>query len=95
MGKLTKAEAKAIISAIDLKPAEQYVSCIQRDLKKIMAEEPKSKRTKKAELKLPEPVVAPTIIEEVTSVVEPVPAEKIAPVAEVSHEVVIKTEENK
>lgn len=103
MGKLTKPEAKAIISALALKPAEQYVSCIQRDLKNIMFEEPKAepkvklqpKRTKKSELKLPEPVVAPTIIEEVTSVVEPVPAEKIAPVAATSHEVIYKTEENK
>ena len=94
MGKLTKAEAKAIISALDLKPAEQYVACIQRDLKNIMFEEPKPKRTKKIEPKLPEPVVSSTVLEEVTPVVEPVLTEEIAPVAEV-HEVINKTEENK
>lgn len=95
MGKLTKAEAKAIISALELKPAEQYVSCIQRDLKNIMAEEPKPKRTRKTEPKLPEPVATPATIEEVTSVVEPVLTEEIAPVADVSNEVVNQTEEIK
>lgn len=101
MGKLTKAEAKSIISALDLKPAEQYVACIQRDLKNIMLEEPKIKRGKRAtiliadeaiepeikeEIKLPEPVVTSTVIEEVAPVEE---------VREVSHEVVYQTEENK
>ena len=96
MGKLTKAEAKAIILALDLKPAEQYVACIQRDLKNIMFEEPKAepklKRTRKVEPKLPK-VAAPTIVEEVAPVMEPVPVEEIAPVAEVSCEVVNQTEE--
>ena len=95
IGKLTKAEAKAIISALELKPADQYVACIQRDLKNIMFEEPKAeskpKRTRKVEPKLPK-VEIPTTIEEVTSVVEPVPTEEVAPVAEV-HEVVNQTEE--
>lgn len=99
MNKLTKAEAKAIISALELKPAEQYVACIQRDLKNIMVEEPKPKRGKKAaiaiidetiapeikeEIKLPEPVVVSTVLDEVAPVEE---------VREVSHEVVIETEE--
>ena len=96
IGKLTKAEAKSIISALDLKPAEQYVACIQRDLKNIMFEEPKAepkpKRTRKIEPKLPK-VAAPTIVEEVAPVMEPVPVEEIAPVAEVSYEVVNQTEE--
>lgn len=108
MGKLTKAEAKTIISALDLKPADQYVACIQRDLQNILAEEPKPKRGKratlsifdeaikpeiKAETKLPE-VAAPTVIEEITSVIEPVLTEEIAIAADVSHEVVIEKEEN-
>lgn len=96
MNKLTKAEAKAIISALALKPADQYVACIQRDLKNIMFEEPKAepkpKRTRKVEPKLPK-VAAPTIVEEVAPVMEPVPVEEIAPVAEVSCEVVNQTEE--
>lgn len=99
MGKLTKVEAKAIISKLELKPADQYAACIQRDLKNILAEEPKFKRGKRAtiliadeavkseikeEVKLPDLVVAPTVIEEV------------APVEEIheSHEVVYQTEEN-
>lgn len=99
MGKLTKAEAKAIISELELKPIEQYVACVQRDLKNIMAEEPKPKRGKrtamaiideaiepeiKEEIKLPEPVVTSTALDEVAPVEE---------VREVSHEVVIETEE--
>lgn len=93
MGVYTKAEAKAIISALELKPAEQYVACIQRDLKNIIFEEPKPKRTKKIEPKLPEPVVAPTTIEEVAPVAESALTEEIAPVAEVYREVVNQTEE--
>lgn len=104
MNKLTKAEAKAIISALKLKPADQYAACLQRDLKNIMPEEPKPKRGKraalavfdeaiqpeiKAEIKLPEPVADP-IIEEPTAIDEVAPVEEIPEV----HEVVIKTEEN-
>ena len=36
-----KSEAKAIISALDLKPIDQYVECVKRDYEKIMAEETK------------------------------------------------------
>ena len=52
LGKLTKPEAKSIISALTLKPTEQYASCVQRDLGIILKEEPKPKpkRGKKAEL---------------------------------------------
>ena len=100
MNKLTKAEAKSIISALELKPADQYVACIQRDLKNIMAEEPKPKRGKRAamtiideaikpeikeEIKLPEPVVVSTALDEA------VPVEEIPE----SHEVVIEKEEIK
>ena len=106
MNRLTKAEAKAIISALTLKPADQYVACIQRDLKNIMAEEPKPRRGKRAlmpiideaiapvietEIKLPEPVSEPIVM-------GPIVIEEVAPVEEVrevSHEVVYQTEENK
>lgn len=47
MNILSKKEAKEIISAIALKPMDNYASCVQRDLKVILAEEPKAKRVKK------------------------------------------------
>lgn len=96
MGKLTKAEAKEIISALELKPAEQYVSCVQRDLKVIMAEEPKPKRGKRAAMAIIDEAIKPEIKEEIKlpeSVVESTVIEEIALVAETSHEVVNQTEE--
>lgn len=98
MGKLTKAEAKAIISALDLKPAEQYVACIQRDLKNIMAEDPKPKRGKRSAMTIIDEAIKPEIKEEIKlpePVVESTAIEEIAPVAEVSSEVVNQTEEIK
>ena len=47
MQKLTKQEAKEIISALPLKQVDQYVNCVQRDLGVILAEDPKPKRSKK------------------------------------------------
>jgi hypothetical protein len=65
MSILTKAEAKSIISALDLKPIDQYVDCVQRDYTKIMAEEKKPKRGKRAEIKILDEVmdVEPVAIE--------------------------------
>lgn len=102
MGAYTKAEAKAIISALELKPAEQYVACIQRDLKNIMHEEPKAepkpKRGKRAAMTIIDEAIKPEIKEEIKlpePVVESTAIEEIAPVAEVSSEVVNQTEEIK
>lgn len=39
MQMLSKQEAKAIISALALKPKENYTSCVQRDLDVILAED--------------------------------------------------------
>lgn len=67
MGKLTKSEAKEIISAINLKPIESYAQCVQRDLKVILAEEKKSRRVK------PAPVVEQVkevAVEETPAVIE-------------------------
>ena len=50
MGKLTKEEAKQIISSISLKDKSEYVECIQRDLGNILAEDPKPKRVKRAKV---------------------------------------------
>lgn len=98
MNRLTKSEAQSIISELNLKDIESYVSFVQRDYAKVMAEEKKPKRGKRIEIKpideatdLPKEVVEP-IIEE-TKIEQPI--EVIEPVAEEStaHEVV--TQENK
>lgn len=99
LNKMTKAEAKSIISALALKPIEQYTECVQKDLANILAEDPKPKRTKKAEPKISEPVAANTVEEEIAPTEEPIPAEAVTsveetiPVTEEIHEVIIKTEE--
>ena len=83
MNKLTKSEAKSIISEIKLKPLIEYSACVQRDLNVIFAEEPKPKRGKRAEVKIVEEAIPETIVEEITN----------ALVNDESHEVVNKTEE--
>lgn len=50
MGRLTKSEAKAIISELDLKSMESYSQFVQRDYAKVMAEEKKPKRGKRVEV---------------------------------------------
>ena len=47
MNRLTKSEAKSIISKIELKPMETYANCVQRDLAKVMVEEKKPRRAQK------------------------------------------------
>lgn len=44
MQRLTKQEAQDIIKSLPLKPASEYVQCVQRDLGVILKEEPKPKR---------------------------------------------------
>lgn len=84
LGKLTKPEAKSIISALTLKPIEQYARCVQRDLGVILTEEPKPKRGKRAEIK--------TIIDEVAQPTTPIEVAPIdAPVEETTCEVVNET----
>ena len=88
---ISKQEAKEIISAINLQPMDNYVACVQRDLKVILAEEPKPKRTKKIALdgtiteKISVPVVAEITNDNIIAEAEPIKAK--------SHEVVNKTEE--
>ena len=83
MGKLDKAEAKEIISNLNLKPKEEYVACVQRDLENIL----KPKRGKRAEVKLVEEIVQPDIIDEIKveepAVVEAVDSEEATLVYEV------------
>jgi hypothetical protein len=53
MGTYSKSDAKKIILDLNLKPIDTYVSCVQRDYAKVMAEEkkPKPKRNKRIEIK--------------------------------------------
>jgi hypothetical protein len=87
LGKLTKPEAKSIISELSLKPIDAYAKCVQRDLITILTDEPKPKRGKRAEMKI--------IIDEVAQPTIPV---EVAPidvsVEETIHEVVNETIEN-
>lgn len=69
MSMLSKSEAKDIISALDLKPIDAYVACVQRDYNKVMVEEKKFKRGKRIEIK-PIDEVEPAVIEAVESIVE-------------------------
>ena len=87
MGKLTKSEAKEIISALDLKPIETYAACVQRDYAKVMVEEKKPRKIRPVVVEVP--TVEQAIIIEQT---EPIITEAISEIVAESHEVV--TEEN-
>ena len=62
LGKLTKPEAKEIISALNLKPTSEYAPCVQRDLAVILKEDPKPKRSKRVAAQ-PIDEVIPTFVE--------------------------------
>nr|DAH39509.1 MAG TPA: hypothetical protein [Caudoviricetes sp.] len=72
MNKLTKSEAKGIISNLQLKPVSEYVTCVQRDLENILKEEPKPKRGKRIEVQPIDEFVGiiPTSIEKLCEVVK-------------------------
>lgn len=72
MGRLTKSEAKSIISELSLKPISEYAPCVQRDLGVILKEDPKPRRSRRAEIKPVDEAanVEPTFIEETYEVVE-------------------------
>lgn len=104
LGKLIKSEAQSIISALTLKPIEQYVKCVQRDLDVILKEEPKpkAKRGKRIELAvideaIPEAVID-TVNTEIKEVIDNIIVEEIPVICESadaeSHEVVTETIEN-
>lgn len=77
MNRITKSEAKSIISELDIKPIDSYVDCVKRDYAKIIAEEKKSKKAHKKN----EPVV------------ETAPIEPAQPDVVESHEVVLQENE--
>ena len=77
MSRLTKDEAKEIISSLNLKPIDAYASCVQRDYAKVMHEEKKSRKAPKkfeqiAEIELnieqevAKPVIEEPVVEEPT-----------------------------
>ena len=78
MNRLTKSEAKSIISELDLKSLDSYAPCVQRDYTKVMAEDPKPKRIKRPDI---QPVES-TAVEETKIETQPEVVE------EITHEVV-------
>ena len=76
MERLTKTEAKLIISELDLQPIESYSQFVQRDYAKVMAEEKRQKRIKKVEIQpveefveieIEQPIVIEPVVEEATA----------------------------
>lgn len=101
MNRLSKDEAKSVISELDLKPIESYVSFIQEDYAKVMEEEKKSKRGRRIEMPvidevmdLPKEVVESIVEELIENKVEQ-PIEVVEPVEEepTVHEVVLQENE--
>lgn len=80
MDRLSKSEAKEIISSLNLKPIDVYVDCVKRDYNKVFEPEKKFKRGKRIEIK---PIDEFSDIEQPVEVVEPV-------VQEPAHEVIFK-----
>ena len=79
MKRITKDEAKSVISELDLKPIEEYSKFVQRDYAKVMVEEKKPKRGKRIEIKP---------IDEAMDVEQEIVKHVIESVVETSHEVV-------
>ena len=88
MNRLSKSEAKDIISALDLKPIDNYVACVQRDYAKVMAEDKKPRKIKKQEPVIETEILVEQPIAEIEQVVEMI--EPIVAIVEEStvHEVV-------
>lgn len=90
MNRLTKPEAKSIISELDLKPVDHYVMHIQNDYVKVMEEDKKPKRGKRAEMKIiiDEAMDVKPIIEEVIDIKSEQPIEVAEQADKAAHEVV-------
>ena len=72
MNFITKSEAKAVISELDLRSIELYAKCVQRDYAKVMTEEKKSKRGKREEINIVDEVIdiSPDVVETTEQPVE-------------------------
>jgi hypothetical protein len=87
MNRLTKQDAKEIISSLNLKPIDVYASCVQRDYAKVMHEENKPRKIKKPEFVFtPVEPAFEAIVEQPIEVAEPVAIEPV-------HEVVLEEKE--
>ena len=73
MNRLTKSEAKSIISELDLKSLDSYAPCVQRDYTKVMTEDPKPKRIKRPDIQ----PVEPTVVEEIKTKTQSEVAEEV------------------
>ena len=109
MGFIEKKDAVETIKALTLKDKSQYVECVQRDMAKLLAEEPKLKRSKKVEPKIVNEIDTPVMVEdnvapkaaktpvvektETTPIIEKIETTPAPEKAEIAHEVVTKTEE--
>lgn len=91
---ITKEDAKSVILGMDLKPIDAYAPCIQRDLKNIMAEEKRPKRSKRADMKVLDEVID-VEQEIVTSIIADTVKIKFEEpiVIESTHEVVLEEKE--
>lgn len=99
---IDKSEAQTAIKALELKDKSEYVTCIQRDLDKILKED---EVVQEEVVIVEEPIVelpAPSFVEEVITLEEPVVIEEIEqPISykknkknkQKSHAVVIKEED--
>lgn len=93
MNRLTKDEAKSIISSLDLKPIDSYVACVQRDYAKVIDSD------KKDDIEIDETVIEeePFIVNvdaKITEITEDEVTVEVTPrhKAKKRHEVVIKKE---
>ncbi len=75
MSYLTKSEAKEIISALNLKPIDAYVACVQRDYAKVMEPERKSRKVKKFEPVVEVETVCEEAVVDPEVIIEPIVAE--------------------
>ena len=92
MNFITKSEAKAVISELDLRPIELYAKCVQKDYAKVMTEEKKSKRGKREEINIVDEVidVEPDVVEMIIekTIEQPVEVAEPVVVEPAVHEVV-------
>lgn len=91
MTRLSKSEAKEIISSLNLKPIDVYAACVQRDYAKVMESDKKPRRAKKFD-PIAESVVETEQSIEVETIDEPVVAQLEEVVKEVA-EPTIETHE--
>lgn len=91
MDRITKSEAASIISNLDLQPIDDYVLCVRRDYAKVMEEDKKPKRGKRAETKIIIDEAMDISSEEAINIVEELIENKIEQPIEVAETMVEET----